>query len=180
MAEQIGDSGATFAITLTLFYENVKRIQAQTKVQHVIATGIKEYLPPSARALFTLAKEKKEGAPHRQAPGRPLRCKTCWLATWGRGPDVDVQGDDTAIFQYTGGTTGIPKAAMSTHSALAANTVQCQAWLAREGVAGELPGGHPAVSRVWHGGGDELRRVAGSRDDHGAQPARHHRCGAED
>ena len=47
---------------------------------------------------------------------------------------MDVQGDDIAIFQYTGGTTGIPKAAMSTHSALVANTVQCREWLARKGV----------------------------------------------
>lgn len=133
MAEQIGDSGATFAITLTLFYENVKKIQAQTKVQHVIATGIKEYLPPSARALFTLAKEKKEG--HRIAKRPEDHWLQDLLARYvGRQPDVDVQGDDTAIFQYTGGTTGIPKAAMSTHSALAANTVQCRAWLAREGV----------------------------------------------
>ncbi|MEP0761609.1 MAG: long-chain fatty acid--CoA ligase, partial [Chloroflexota bacterium] len=133
MAEQIVDSGATFAITLTLFYENVKKIQAQTKVQQVIATGIKEYLPPSARALFTLAKEKKEG--HRIAKRPEDHWLQDLLARYaGRRPDVDVQGDDTAIFQYTGGTTGIPKAAMSTHSALAANTVQCQAWLAREGV----------------------------------------------
>ncbi len=133
MAEQIVDSGATFAITLTLFYENVKKIQAQTKVQQVIATGIKEYLPPSARALFTLAKEKKEG--HRIAKRPEDHWLQDLLARYaGRRPDVDVQGDDTAIFQYTGGTTGIPKAAMSTHSALAANTVQCRAWLAREGV----------------------------------------------
>lgn len=133
MAEQIVDSGATFAITLTLFYENVKKIQAQTKVQQVIATGIKEYLPPSARALFTLAKEKKEG--HRIAKRPEDHWLQDLLARYvGRQPDVDVQGDDTAIFQYTGGTTGIPKAAMSTHSALAANTVQCRAWLAREGV----------------------------------------------
>lgn len=133
MAEQIVDSGATFAITLTLFYENVKKIQAQTKVQQVIATGIKEYLPPSARALFTLAKEKKEG--HRIAKRPEDHWLQDLLARYaGRRPDVDVQGDDTAIFQYTGGTTGIPKAAMSTHSALVANTVQCRAWLAREGV----------------------------------------------
>ncbi len=133
MAEQLIDSGATFAITLTLFYENLKKIQAQTKVQQIIATGIKEYLPPSARVLFTLAKEKKEG--HRITK----RPEDHWLQDLltryaGRRPSVDVQGDDIAIFQYTGGTTGIPKAAMSTHSALVANTVQCREWLARKGV----------------------------------------------
>ncbi len=133
MAEQLIDSGATFAITLTLFYKNLKKIQAQTKVQQVIVTGIKEYLPPSARVLFTLAKEKKEG--HRITK----RPEDYWLQDLlaryaGQRPTMDVQGDDIAIFQYTGGTTGIPKAAMSTHSALVANTVQCREWLARKGV----------------------------------------------
>ena len=40
-----------------------------------------------------------------------------------------MSGSDLAIFQYTGGTTGIPKAAMATHKALVANTLQCRAWL---------------------------------------------------
>ncbi|MGQ9848516.1 MAG: long-chain-fatty-acid--CoA ligase [Aggregatilineaceae bacterium] len=133
MAEQLLDSGATVAVTLTLFYETVKQIQDKTKVQHVIATNIKEYLPPLARALFTLAKEKKEG--HRIA----IRPGDHWLQDLltrhaGRRANVDVNGDDIAIFQYTGGTTGIPKAAMSSHKALVANTLQCQAWLARKGV----------------------------------------------
>ncbi len=133
MAEQLADSGATFAITLTLFYENLKEVQAQTKVQHVIATGIKEYLPSSARALFTLAKEKKEG--HRISKRPEDHWLQDLLARYaGRRPTADVQGDDICIFQYTGGTTGVPKAAMSTHNALVANTVQCRAWLARQGV----------------------------------------------
>ncbi len=133
MAEQALDSGATFAITLTLFYEKVKEIQTQTKIEHVIATAIKEYLPPSARVLFTLAKEKKEG--HRIAK----RPEDHWLQDLltryaDRRPAIAVCSDDLAIFQYTGGTTGIPKAAMSTHGALVANTLQCRAWLARKDV----------------------------------------------
>jgi hypothetical protein len=39
----------------------VKGIQARTRVRRVIATSIKEYLPPVLRILFTLFKEKKEG-----------------------------------------------------------------------------------------------------------------------
>jgi long-chain acyl-CoA synthetase len=133
MTEQVLDSGATVAITLTLFYEKVKEIQAQTRIEHVIATGIKEYLPSSARFLFTLAKEKKEG--HRIA----RRPEDHWLQDLlircaGRRPAVAVHSDDLAIFQYTGGTTGIPKAAMSTHRALVANTLQCRTWLARKDV----------------------------------------------
>ena len=61
LAEQLVDSGAKAAIVMTLFYDNLKQIQSRTSVEHVIVTNIKEYLPPVARVLFTLAREKKEG-----------------------------------------------------------------------------------------------------------------------
>jgi long-chain acyl-CoA synthetase len=134
LAEQLNDSGAVAAITLSLFYGGLKQVQAETSVKHVIVTNIKEYLPGLAKFLFTLAKEKKEG--HR-IEKRP---EDHWLQDVlvryaGKKPNVEVKADDIAIFQYTGGTTGIPKAAMSTHAALVANTLQCRAWLSRGNVA---------------------------------------------
>ena len=48
-------------VTLTPFYERVKRVQGRVGLSHVIATSIKEYLPPVLRALFTLFKERKDG-----------------------------------------------------------------------------------------------------------------------
>ncbi len=38
-------------------------------------------------------------------------------------------GDDVAVFQYTGGTTGMPKAAMLTHFNLVSNVVQIKEWI---------------------------------------------------
>lgn len=38
--------------------------------------------------------------------------------------------NDIAVLQYTGGTTGVPKAAELTHAALYANTMQCGLWCA--------------------------------------------------
>jgi long-chain acyl-CoA synthetase len=133
LAEQLIDSGATVAITMTLFYGGLKQIQGETKAKQIIVTNIKEYLPGVAKILFTIAKEKKDG--HR-VERRP---EDHWLQDLlaryeGKKPAVEVTEDDIAIFQYTGGTTGIPKAAMSTHAALVANTIQCRAWLARKGV----------------------------------------------
>jgi long-chain acyl-CoA synthetase len=127
------DSGATITLTLSLFYDGLKQFQPDTQVKHVIVTNIKEYLPGLAKFLFTVAKEKKEG--HR-IEKRP---EDHWfqdvLARYaGKQPNVEVSADDLAIFQYTGGTTGVPKAAMSTHAALVANTLQCEAWLARADV----------------------------------------------
>ncbi len=39
-----------------------------------------------------------------------------------------VPATDVAVFQYTGGTTGRPKAAMLTHRNLVANAIQARAW----------------------------------------------------
>ncbi len=132
LADQLVDSGAMAAITLSLFYNKLKQVQAQTGVKHVIVTNIKEYLPALASVLFTLAKEKKEGhAIEKRSEDHWLQDVLARYA--GKKPQVEVDAEDIAIFQYTGGTTGVPKAAMSTHDALVANTLQCRAWLSREG-----------------------------------------------
>lgn len=41
---------------------------------------------------------------------------------------VNATPDDVVLFQYTGGTTGVPKAAMLTHRNLVANCLQMDAW----------------------------------------------------
>ena len=39
-------------------------------------------------------------------------------------PNVEVSPDDTALFQYSGGTTGVPKGAVAMHRNVVANTLQ--------------------------------------------------------
>jgi len=55
-----------------------------------------------------------------------------WLAQSSADPPAPVDinpADDLAVYQFTGGTTGIPKAAMLTHNNLKANCEQCGAWM---------------------------------------------------
>ncbi|RMG73769.1 MAG: long-chain fatty acid--CoA ligase [Chloroflexi bacterium] len=127
MEYQVNDCGAEIVITLTLFYKTIKQIQPNTHVKTVIATNIKEYMPTTAKMLFTLAKEKKDG--HRVE----LATGDYWFQDLlkkydGQKPTVVVTPDDLAIFQYTGGTTGISKGAMADHRALVTNTYQLQRW----------------------------------------------------
>src|SRR5579859_1513235 len=128
MSAQIKDSGATFVICLSLFYEMIKKFQAETDVQQVIVTNIKDYFPPLAATLFTIAREKKEGHRIERRPG-DHDFASLIQAYQGRKVNDDMKATDTAIFQYTGGTTGVPKAAMATHQALVANVMQGGAWL---------------------------------------------------
>ncbi len=121
---QIKDSGARFAIVLSLFYNKVKGIQPRSALEHVIVTNVKEYFPPLAQVLFTLAREKKEGHRVEKLGDGDYLMPDLLTRFAGQKADVVVTSDDMCIYQYTGGTTGIPKAAMSTHRALVANTLQ--------------------------------------------------------
>lgn len=129
MQYQLKDAGAKIVLSLSLFYPLLKEIQSGTDVESVIVTNIKEYFHPIAKTLFTIAREKKDG--HRLDT---LQSGDVWFQDLlekyeGQKPDVDVKPNDLALFQYTGGTTGVSKAAVATHSALVANTLMCQAWM---------------------------------------------------
>ncbi|MCY3917574.1 MAG: long-chain fatty acid--CoA ligase [Chloroflexi bacterium] len=129
MAHQINDCDAEFVLTMTLFYGLVKQVQPRSKVKTVIVANIKEYLPPLAKFLFTIAKEKKEGHYLEDVEAGDHWFQDLLGKYDGQQANVQVQPDDLAIFQYTGGTTGVAKAAMSKHRALVANMMQTEGFL---------------------------------------------------
>src|SRR5204862_7692451 len=63
------DHGVETVVTLTRFYERVKKVQPRTPVRRVVATNIKDYFPPALRVLFTLLREKHDGDRVSLAPG---------------------------------------------------------------------------------------------------------------
>ena len=69
LRDPLNAAGVEIVVTLTPFYSRLKDIQSETPVKRVIATSIKEYLPPLLRVLFTLFKEKKGGHRIELEPG---------------------------------------------------------------------------------------------------------------
>lgn len=137
------DSGAETIVALSQFYPKLQSVRGKTKLKNVIVANIKEYFPPMLRTLFTLAMEKKEGHRVELAQGdhwfQDLIKNESALA-----PSVNVTPTDDAVLLYTGGTTGLPKAAQLAHCNLIANTVQLRAWIpwakeANEGFLTALP-----------------------------------------
>lgn len=128
LADMIKDADAKAIITLSLFYPLVQKIREDSPLEQVIVTNIKEGLNPLAAFLFGIAKEKKEG--HRvEVEARDHQLKDLLTRFQGKQPSGKVSPQDVAIFQYTGGTTGPSKAAVSTHSAIVSNAIQQKAWL---------------------------------------------------
>jgi long-chain acyl-CoA synthetase len=125
-------SGAETIIMMSMFYESFKAIQSNTPVKHVIVTHIKDYMPGLVKTLFPLLAAVKSDLKVHQAT---LRDDDAWLPqllgryTAAQRPQLDLGADDDAIFQFTGGTTGVPKAAVAPHRSLVANTLQIKSWL---------------------------------------------------
>ena len=135
LMHQFNDAGAETVVTLTMFYPTVRKIRPQTQIKNIVVTNIKDYFPPLIRLLFTLAKEKKEGhrVPYEGDKGA-YSFKQLIERHRGRAADghvyaSEVKPDEVALFQYTGGTTGISKGAMLTHRNLVANALQVRHWL---------------------------------------------------
>ncbi len=127
LQRQIADSGASILIALSGFQDRLG-LEMPT-LRHIVLTGIKEYFPPVLRFLFTLTQEKKGG--HRIK--RPLDDRTLTfddLLKRGSDEPVDSPADQTdpAALFYTGGTTGLPKAAVLTHRNMVVNASQVAVW----------------------------------------------------
>ncbi|HEY3311980.1 MAG TPA: long-chain fatty acid--CoA ligase [Anaerolineales bacterium] len=128
---QVNDAGIEIMFVMSNFYKTIKTAQPKTKIKTLIVTNIKESLPPLLSVLFTLAKEKKGG--FRIEGG--LQPGDIWLKDLlskfspSQRPRLDISTDDTALFQYSGGTTGTSKGAVAMHRNVLANTLQMKNWM---------------------------------------------------
>ena len=120
--------GAETVVVLTPFYQKVKALQERCGVKRVITTNIKDYLALPLRLLFTLLKEKKEGHWIQLQPGDHSMDELLNLYANASRPEVVVGPKDPAILLFSGGTTGIPRAALGTHQALLISAMQLHAY----------------------------------------------------
>jgi long-chain acyl-CoA synthetase len=128
MAHQFADAGAETVVLLDQFYPRMQEAQGQTQVKRVIVTDVAETLTWWARAVVH-AVQRKHGERVTVRPQGDIFSFQALLAAHGpHPPQVAVAPGDVALFQYTGGTTGTPKAAMLTHRNLMANVLQIDAW----------------------------------------------------
>lgn len=126
----VNDANIEIMFTLSRFYNTLKKTREKSKLKRVIVTNIKETLPPVLRLLFTLVKEKKEGDRVESLAEGDVWMKDL-LAKHSNSskPNVEVLPEDTALFQYSGGTTGVPKGAVAMHKNVVANTLQIKSWM---------------------------------------------------
>ncbi|TIX50810.1 long-chain fatty acid--CoA ligase [Alteraurantiacibacter aquimixticola] len=102
-------------------HEKVEHAARKAGVEKVLVCRMKDMLPFAKNIGFRLFRR----ADHIQISDPEITLEMADLIANGGKPDpVQMDPDDVAVLQYTGGTTGIPKGAMLTHASLAANCGQ--------------------------------------------------------
>ncbi|WP_026690595.1 AMP-binding protein [Alteribacter aurantiacus] len=131
LEHQMIDSGAKVMICLDLVYPRVANVIKKTELEHVIVTGIKDYLPFPKNLIYPFIQKKNTGI----KVDITYNAKTHSFASFLKENEpkeikVDVNpSEDLALLQYTGGTTGVAKGVMLTHYNLVANTTQALRWM---------------------------------------------------
>jgi len=149
MQHQLADSDARVIVMLDMFYPVMRAVRANTALEHVILTSPADFLPPVLHMLYPLSQRSaKHPEPHltdkeiQQDP--TLHSMSTMLVSHTKGGievfnlPVRASGNDLAVLQYTGGTTGLSKGAMLTHRNLLANAIQTRNWTPQAHEAGEV------------------------------------------
>ncbi|WP_071870767.1 long-chain-fatty-acid--CoA ligase FadD2 [Atopomonas hussainii] len=141
MRHQFTDAGVRALVYVNLFGSLVQEVLPDTQIEYLIEAHMGDMQSALKGLLInTVVKHVKKMVPPYQLP-QALPFKQ--VLAKGRGcslKPVQVNLEDIAVLQYTGGTTGVSKGAMLTHGNLVANMQQIHACLSQEG-----PDGHPLL-----------------------------------
>ncbi|UQY42595.1 long-chain-fatty-acid--CoA ligase FadD [Mixta hanseatica] len=128
LEHQLNDSGAKAIVIVSNFAHTLEKVVAKTSVKHVILTRLGDQLSPAKATLVNFVVKYIK----RLVPKYNLPDAVSFRSVLLQGAQLDyfrpeIQNDDLAFLQYTGGTTGIAKGAMLTHRNMQANLEQTKA-----------------------------------------------------
>lgn len=129
LEHQLRDCGAKAIFVLENFAHTVEQVLAHTDVRHVVVTSLGDMLGVKGHIVNFIVRKVKKLVPAWSIPGH--RNFKAVIAEGARLPlkPAELTGNDIAFLQYTGGTTGVAKGAILTHSNLLANQQQLLLWL---------------------------------------------------
>ncbi len=128
LEHQFNDSGSKLLITLDLLGNRMIDLRPKTSIKQIIYTSIGDYLPFPKNLLFPLVGKKKGLKADVKSAPDVYRWKDTLERLNGQPPVVKLSFDDTAMYQYTGGTTGVSKGVMLTHSNLSKQVQHLRVW----------------------------------------------------
>ena len=123
---QLNDSDSKILVTLDLLLPRALILKGKTKIEKIITCHINDYLPFPKKQLFPMVKKQMYRKVEAQ---KNVYQFLDLIKKYPDGPLENAAGwDDLAAFIYTGGTTGVSKGVMLTHSNLSCNVQQFGVW----------------------------------------------------
>ncbi|MGN7071920.1 AMP-binding protein, partial [Neisseria sp. P0001.S004] len=146
LEHQLKDSGATTIVVLENFANTLELVLPRTQIKHVIVASVGEMFGMIKGALmnFVIRKVKKM-VPEYRIPNTVTFQTALKQGAANTFKPVELTRDDTALLQYTGGTTGLAKGAVLSHGNICANMLQAKEWIknslseGKENVIAALP-----------------------------------------
>ncbi|WP_419539094.1 AMP-binding protein [Methylobacterium radiotolerans] len=129
-AQQINDSGARILIVLENFGATIAASLPDVALERVVLVGPGDGLGLKGQVINLASRHVRKAVPPFRLP-ESLAIPFALVLRQGRSmprTQVAVEPEDLAFLQYTGGTTGIAKAAMLSHRNIMANVEQSQLW----------------------------------------------------
>jgi long-chain acyl-CoA synthetase len=130
LQHQLQDSGAVAIVVLENFAHVLAEVVGGTAVQHVIVTGVGDLLgfPKKQLVNFVLRHVRKQ-VPAYSLPNAISFTHVMRSGHYLQLEEAQLTQQDIAFLQYTGGTTGVAKAAVLTHRNMVANCLQASSCL---------------------------------------------------
>ena len=130
MQHYLHDSGALAIVVLENFADKLEKAIGASSIKHIIITDVGDLFPVVSRVVTNAAvKYFKKLVPEYNLPNTILFRDALHKGENAAFSAPVIQQSDVAFLQYTGGTTGISKAAMLTHRNLLANQAQMLEWM---------------------------------------------------
>ncbi len=130
MKHQFNDAGVKAIVILSNFAHVLEGILDDTPIENVIVTDVGDMLGwPKRIIVNNVLKYIKKMVPDYNLPKAIHLLESLDLGQASSYTRPEVDSEDIAFLQYTGGTTGVSKGAMLTHKNIIANVLQVRSWI---------------------------------------------------